>query len=162
MGAGDQQARKQTGLERFRERMAAQGLEIDVREMGDSTHTAEEAARAVGCDVAQIVKSLVFEADGAPLLVLTSGPVRVDTELVGAAIGAVVGKADARAVKQVTGYSIGGVPPLAHDTAVRTLMDETLLSQPELWAAAGSATAVFRIAPAELALLTGAEVLRVG
>lgn len=150
-----------TGAERFAERMRASGHPIEAREMDASTHTAEDAARAVGCPVAAIVKSLVFEADGAPLLVLVSGTNRVDTAALGERIGAVVGKADARRVKEVTGYSIGGVPPTGHDSPVRTVMDETLLELPEVWAAAGSASAVFAISPAELVRITGAEVLPV-
>ena len=102
-----------------------------MREFDESTHTAAEAAAAIGCDVAAIVKSLLFEADGAPLLVLASGPNRVDTAALGARLGATIGKADAAAVKQATGYSIGAVPPLGHLTPLRTVFDETLLELPD-------------------------------
>jgi prolyl-tRNA editing enzyme YbaK/EbsC (Cys-tRNA(Pro) deacylase) len=151
----------QAAIERFLESVAVLGLAPEVRQFDESTHTAAEAAAAIGCDVAAIVKSLLFEADGAPLLVLASGPNRVDTAALGALIGAAIGKADAVAVKRATGYSIGAVPPLGHLSPLRTVFDETLLSLPMVWAAAGSATAVFAIEPAELARLTNAEVLPV-
>jgi prolyl-tRNA editing enzyme YbaK/EbsC (Cys-tRNA(Pro) deacylase) len=150
------------GIDRFLAAVAPLGLTPEVREFPESTHTAAEAAAAIGCSVEAIVKSLVFEADGAPLLVLTSGPNRVDTVALGARLGVEIGKADAAAVKQATGYSIGGVPPLGHLTPLRTVMDETLLALPVVWAAAGSVTAVFAIEPTELARLSGAEVLPVG
>ena len=92
---------------------------------------------------------------------LASGPNRVDTAALGAKLGAGIGKADAGAVKQATGYSIGAVPPFGHVAPLRTVFDETLLELPVVWAAAGSPTAVFAIAPDELARLTGAEVLRI-
>jgi prolyl-tRNA editing enzyme YbaK/EbsC (Cys-tRNA(Pro) deacylase) len=150
------------GVQRFLAAVAPLGLEPEVREFAESTHTAAEAAAAIGCDVAAIVKSLVFEAHGAPLLVLASGPNRVNTAALGARLGAVVGKADANAVKAASGYSIGGVPPIGLLQPMRTVFDETLLSLPIVWAAAGSARAVFAIAPAELVRLSGAEVLPIG
>lgn len=150
-----------SGVDRFREAVARLGLDPQVREFDESTHTAVEAAAAIGCDVAAIVKSLVFAADGAPLLVLVSGPNRVDTVALGARLGATIGKADAAFVKSATGYSIGGVPPLGLAAPVRTVMDETLLALDVVWAAAGTATSVFPIAPAELARLAGAEIMPV-
>ena len=147
------------GVARFLAAVAPLGLHPEIREFDESTHTAAVAAAAIGCDVAAIVKSLVFQADGAPLLVLASGPNRVDTAALGARIGAVIGKADADAVKSASGYSIGGVPPLGLVTPMRTVFDETLLALPLVWAAAGSATAVFAIEPDELVRLSGAEVL---
>jgi prolyl-tRNA editing enzyme YbaK/EbsC (Cys-tRNA(Pro) deacylase) len=152
----------QPAVERFLAAIAPLGLHPEVREFDESTHTAAEAAAAIGCDVAAIVKSLLFEAGGAPLLVLASGPNRVDTGALGERLGAPIGKADAAAVKRATGYSIGAVPPVGHPTALRTVFDETLLELPVVWAAAGSATAVFAIEPAELARLSGAEILPIG
>lgn len=152
----------QPAVERFLGSVALLGLQPEVREFDESTHTAAEAAAAIGCEVAAIVKSLLFEADGAPLLVLASGPNRVDTAALGARLGAEIGKADAAAVKQATGYSIGAVPPLGHLMPLRTVFDETLLELPVVWAAAGSATAVFAVSPAELARLTNAEILGIG
>lgn len=145
----------------FQARLAERGIAIEPREMDDSTHTAQQAADALGCSVAAIVKSLLFEADGEPLLVLASGPNRVDTALLGLLLGTPVTMADAKRVKIVTGSSIGGVPPLGHPTELPTVMDETLLELPVVWAAAASATSVFSIEPQRLADLTGATVARV-
>lgn len=150
------------GVPRFLAAVEPLGLHPELREFDASTHTAAQAAAAIGCEVAAIVKSLVFEADGLPLLVLASGPNRVDTVSLGARLGVVIGKAGADAVKAASGYSIGGVPPLGLLTPMRTVCDETLMGLPMVWAAAGSATAVFSIQPAELVRLSGAEVLSIG
>ena len=150
------------GVHRFLAAVASLGLSPEVREFDESTHTAAEAAAAIGCAVEAIVKSLVFDADGEPLLVLASGPNRVDTAALGARLGMVIGKADANRVKAASGYSIGGVPPLGLRAPMRTVCDETLLALPIVWAAAGSATAVFAIEPAELVRLSGATVLPIG
>jgi prolyl-tRNA editing enzyme YbaK/EbsC (Cys-tRNA(Pro) deacylase) len=145
----------------FLSRMAAIGVDVEVRQMDDTTHTAVEAATALGTTVAAIVKSLLFMAGGEPLLVLASGPNRVDTRLLAAIVGGEVSMADAKSVKAVTGYSIGGVPPIGHPEALRTIIDEDLLVLPLVWAAAGSASAVFGIEPHRLAELSGATVARV-
>jgi prolyl-tRNA editing enzyme YbaK/EbsC (Cys-tRNA(Pro) deacylase) len=145
----------------FQARLAERGIAVEPREMDESTHTAQQAADALGCSVAAIVKSLLFFAGDEPVLVLASGPNRVDTALLEAILAAPVVIADAKAVKKVTGSSIGGVPPLGHPTALRTVMDETLLDLPVVWAAAASATSVFSIEPLRLAELTGATVARV-
>ena len=146
---------------RFRTAMDMRGERFDITTMDQSTHTAAEAATAVGCDVGAIVKSLVFLADGEPILVLVSGPNRVNTDNVGRLLGAEISKADASRVKSATGYSIGGVPPFGHPTPVRTIIDQDLLELSELWAAAGSAVAVFPVTPERLVELSGGEVLRV-
>ena len=148
-----------TGVARFLERTA--GLDLEVREMSETTHTAAEAAKAVGAPVEAIVKSLVFALDGEPLLILVSGPNRVDTALVGEYVNGVLNKADAQMVKEASGYSIGGVPPFGHSTSLRCLMDEDLLALEMVWAAAGSARAVFPISPWRLAELSSAEIVRV-
>jgi len=147
------------GVARFLERTA--GLALDIRVMSETTHTAAEAAAAVGAPVEAIVKSLVFALDGEPLLILVSGPNRVDTALVGEYVNGVLEKADAQMVKDASGYSIGGVPPFGHSTSLRCLMDEDLLTLETVWAAAGSARAVFPITPQRLAELSSAEILRV-
>lgn len=147
--------------ERFAARLAERGIVVEPREMDDSTHTAAQAAAALGCGVEAIVKSLLFLHGDEPVLVLASGPNRVDTTLVGEILGGEVTMADARRVKQETGSSIGGVPPLGHPEPLRTIMDETLLALPVVWAAAASATSVFPIEPARLAELTSATVARV-
>jgi prolyl-tRNA editing enzyme YbaK/EbsC (Cys-tRNA(Pro) deacylase) len=143
-------------------RLADLGITIDAREMAASTHTAQQAADAIGCPVEAIVKSLLFRAGDGHVLVLASGPRRVDTELVGALVGAPVSMASADEVKRVTGFSIGAVPPLAHATTLPTIVDETLLALDEVWAAAGSAQSVFPIDPVRLVELTDATVARIG
>lgn len=147
------------GVSRFLER--TEGLGLQVREMSDTTHTAVDAAAAVGAPVEAIVKSLVFSVSGEPVLILVSGPNRVDTERVGELLGSPLEKADAQMVKDASGYSIGGVPPFGHSTQMRCLMDEDLMSLEEVWAAAGSARAVFPITPERLKELAQAELVRV-
>ena len=150
------------GLARF---LAAARLlgagDLDVRVMDDSTHTAAEAAAAVGAPVEAIVKSLVLIAGDAPLLGLISGPNRVDAEVLSAELGVPVRMAKAREAKDASGYSIGGVPPFGHVPAMSTVLDESLMALDVVWAAAGSARAVFPIPPARLVELTGARVVRV-
>ncbi|HEU4849301.1 MAG TPA: YbaK/EbsC family protein [Terrimesophilobacter sp.] len=150
--------KKPTGVEKFIAAANDLGFPVVVRTMDQSTHTATEAAAAVGCEVGAIVKSLLFLADGAPLLVLASGPNRVDTEILGRLLGARVAMSDARGVKAATGYSIGGVPPFGHPEPLRTVIDADLLRYEVVWAAAGSATAVFSIEPDTLIELTAGEV----
>ncbi len=150
--------------ERFRRTLLDLGEEGAVRETPDRAHTAAEAAAALGVPVETIVKSLVFTitapgSEPAPLLVLASGSNRVDVSRIGSHLGGTVGKADAATVKDATGYSIGGVPPLGHPRLLRTLIDESLLRYDVLWAAAGTANAVFPIAPERLVALTGGEVV---
>lgn len=147
--------------ERYAARVAELGLTIEPREMDDSTHTAEQAAAALGCAVEAIVKSLLFLGDSGPVLVLASGPNRVDTALVAEVVGEPVSMADAKTVKTVTGSSIGGVPPVGHPEPIRTVMDETLLALPEVWAAAASQNSVFGIPPQRLAEVTKATIARV-
>jgi Cys-tRNA(Pro) deacylase len=138
---------------------AAAGLEITVVEYPDGTRTAEEAATAVGCDVAQIVKSLIFDADGQIVLALTSGANRVDTRALAAIVGVDrLGRADADQVREHTGYPIGGVPPFGHHRDVPSWIDEDLLGHDRVWAAAGTPRHVFAIAPGDLVRLTGATV----
>jgi len=133
-----------------------------VVELPDSTRTAAEAAAAVGCEVGQIVKSLVFRAaSGRAVLVVASGAHRVDERRVAAELGEGIGRADAELVRAETGFAIGGVPPIGHAKALATLVDEALLAHAEIWAAAGHPNAVFRCTPAELVAMTGGRVARV-
>lgn len=139
----------------FQELLKARGLDLQVVELPDSTRTADDAAAAVGCQKAQIVKSLVFrDEDDAPVLVLASGPNRVDEELVAAGHGRPIHKADAAFVRAATGYSIGGVPPIGHARPLPTYVDEDLLGYDQVWAAAGTPNAVFAI-PAPLTDVLG-------
>jgi prolyl-tRNA editing enzyme YbaK/EbsC (Cys-tRNA(Pro) deacylase) len=148
-----------SGVDRFLEAAAARGLDVDVRTFPQGTRTAQDAAAAIGCDVAQIVKSLVFVADGRPLLVLTSGANRVDERALAAAVGAdALRKATAEEVREATGYAIGGTPPFGHRQPLRVICDRHLTEQEEVWAAAGSSSSVFPLPPASLLEVTGAEV----
>jgi prolyl-tRNA editing enzyme YbaK/EbsC (Cys-tRNA(Pro) deacylase) len=145
--------------DRFREAAARAGLDVDTRRFPEGTRTAEDAARAIGCDVAQIVKSLVFLADGDPVLALTSGRNRVDVERIsGLCGGAQVRKANADEVRAATGYAIGGTPPFGHDRALRCFVDEDLMGFDLVWAAAGTPDGVFPLTPADLVRASGGSV----
>lgn len=135
------------------------GLDVHVREFPEGTRTAEDAARAIGCEVGQIVKSLVFIAGNVPVMVLTSGRNRVDVVKVGALTGtAIVRKAGAEEVRAATGYAIGGTPPFGHARPLQVLIDEDLLAYDVVWAAAGTHNHVFPINPHDLANATGGRV----
>jgi len=135
------------------------GLEIAVERFPEGTRTAEDAARAVGCEVAQIVKSLVFIADDRPVLALVSGANRVDLGRLAAALDvAAVRRASADEARAATGFAIGGVPPFGHAMAVSVVMDADLHDHEVVWAAAGLPDAVFAIDPASLARVSGARV----
>lgn len=141
-----------------------QGFSFRVKELPASTRTAREAAEAVGCTVGQIAKSLVFRGQrtGAPLLVIASGANRVNEARLAELAGEPVAMADADFVRQYTGFSIGGVPPVAHTNPIRTWIDEDLLQYETIWAAAGTPHAVFELAPSDLEKMTAGEVARVG
>ncbi|HYH27276.1 MAG TPA: YbaK/EbsC family protein [Actinomycetota bacterium] len=144
--------------ERFRAEAEARGLSLQVREFPDGTRTAADAAAAVGCVIGQIVKSLVFVADGEPFLALTSGPNRADASKLAKILGARdIRKADAEEARAATGYSIGGTPPFGHPRKLRVLVDRDLLGFEVVWAAAGTPTTVFPIPPADLLRVTGGE-----
>jgi prolyl-tRNA editing enzyme YbaK/EbsC (Cys-tRNA(Pro) deacylase) len=146
-------------VSRFEEAARAIGLELDVRRFPEGTKTAPDAARAVGCEVGQIVKSLVFVADGEPLLALTSGDNRADVGRLAALVGAgEVRRASPEEAREATGFAIGGTPPFGFPRLVRVLMDEDLLRYPEVWAAAGTPDSVFRIGPEALRGAAGATV----
>ena len=145
-------------IERVRERLREQGIETQPVEFAESTRTSADAAAAIGTTVAQIAKSLVFMADGQPVLVIACGANRVDTKKLGALLDARITRADADTVRQATGFPIGGVPPVAHATPLRTLIDEDLLAYPSIWAAAGTPNAVFETTPADLVKMTSGQV----
>ncbi|MFD9500378.1 YbaK/EbsC family protein [Streptomyces sp. NPDC060035] len=133
---------------RFAEALRELGLDVEVRRFPDATRTAVEAAAAIGCELSQIVKSLIFEADGAPVLVLMDGSSRVDVERVRSELGAAkVERAGADLVRESTGYAIGGVPPFGHVTKTRVLADRGLLDHAVVWAAAGTPHTVFPLDP---------------
>jgi prolyl-tRNA editing enzyme YbaK/EbsC (Cys-tRNA(Pro) deacylase) len=143
---------------RVQEALRAGGHSGEVVELAESTRTAVEAAAACGVHVGQIVKSLVFLADGEPILVLASGVNQVDEERLAGVTGRPIRRADAAAVRAATGFAIGGVPPVGHSRPLPVLIDRDLLGYPELIAAAGTPRAVFRLTPQELCRMTGGRV----
>jgi prolyl-tRNA editing enzyme YbaK/EbsC (Cys-tRNA(Pro) deacylase) len=148
-------------IQRVQEALRAVGLGHEVLDLGLSARTAADAARAVGCRVDQIAKSLVFRLrdSGRPLLVVTSGANRVDEGKVGALVGEPLERADADFVRAQTGFAIGGVAPIGHSRPVLTLIDEHLLRFEEIWAAAGHPNTVFRLTPEDLVTMTGGRVV---
>ena len=150
--------------QRVQEALAAPGLPCQVVELPASTRTAQEAAQAIGCSVAQIVKSLIFRGSrtGKPILVLASGVNRVDEKKLGELAGEPVGKADADFVRQQTGFAIGGVPPVGHAAPIETYIDADLLQHEEIWAAAGTPRAVFRLKPQDLPKMSQGSLASIG
>jgi Cys-tRNA(Pro) deacylase len=145
--------------ERFVEATRVLGHDVEIRTFPEGTKTAQDAANAIGCELAQIVKSLVFLADERPVLALTSGVNRVDTSKLAILTGAErVRRANAEEVRAATGYPIGGTPPLGHPTAIPTFVDEALMAFDDVWAGAGTPDAVFRITPTDLVRLSGGTV----
>jgi prolyl-tRNA editing enzyme YbaK/EbsC (Cys-tRNA(Pro) deacylase) len=144
-------------VDRFVRAARAVGLEPDVRPFPEGTRTAQDAAAAIGCDVAQIVKSLVFRADDEPVLAFTSGANRVDTEKLARLAGVRrVRRATPEEAREATGFAVGGTPPLGHPERLRTWIDPGLLVFETIWAAAGTPDAVFPLQPRELVACTGA------
>jgi prolyl-tRNA editing enzyme YbaK/EbsC (Cys-tRNA(Pro) deacylase) len=146
-------------VRRFEAWLAEADAGLAVKEFPAGTRTATDAARAVGCEVGQIVKSLVFVAGGNPVVALVSGANRVDEKRLGAVAGDPVVKADAETARSATGYSIGGVPPFGHATEVPVFMDRDLLGYDVVWAAAGRPDSVFEIEPDRLRALSSATVV---
>jgi prolyl-tRNA editing enzyme YbaK/EbsC (Cys-tRNA(Pro) deacylase) len=141
--------------------LESKALETQVVELPESTRTAAEAARAVGCEVAHIAKSLVFQAaeTGRSILVIASGSNRVDEGEIARLISEPIEKASPEFVREKTGYAIGGVPPVAHDHEPVVFIDRDLLAYSTIWAAAGTPRTVFRIRPKELVEVTGGRVI---
>jgi len=139
------------------------GLTLEVVELPGSTRTAVEAAQAVGCQVGQIVKSLVFKGKQSerPILVIASGANRVDEKRLEKLIGEPLGKAEAEFVHQHTGFAIGGIPPLGHTEPLMTFIDKDLLNFEVVWAAAGTPHAVFQLDPVDLPRMTGGQVVEI-
>ncbi len=137
------------------------GLNIDIMEFTETTRTAEDAARAIGCTVAQIVKSLLFVVNGQPTMALVSGPNRLSEKKLAALCGVgrkKVKRADADIVREATGFAIGGVPPFGHATKLPVYVDQDFWQFEVIWAAAGTPNAVFAITPDDLAHVTGGTV----
>ena len=150
-------------VRRVEQALASAGVEARIVELPHSARTAKDAAAAIGCRVEQIAKSLVFRlaGSGEPVLVVASGPNRVDEKLVSSYLDGEIVKADADFVRATTGYVIGGVPPLGHVTTLRTLIDRDLAQHDVIWAAAGTPQAVFSADPRQLIPAIGGQVVAV-
>jgi Cys-tRNA(Pro) deacylase len=144
-------------MTRFERWLREHGLELEVRVYPSGVRTAQDAARSIGVEVGQIVKSLVFRVGDRPTLVLMSGENRLDPQRLESLAGDRVERADPEMVREVTGYAIGGVPPFGHQRQLPTYMDRHLLDYEVVWAAAGRPDAAFAIEPLRLAELTGAR-----
>jgi prolyl-tRNA editing enzyme YbaK/EbsC (Cys-tRNA(Pro) deacylase) len=141
---------------RVQEYLTEKGFSFEVRELPGSTRTAQEAADSIGCDVAQIAKSLVFreKETNLPVLVIASGSNRVDLAKIESGTGLKLGKADANFVREHVGFAIGGIPPVGHIEPLETILDPDLMKYDVIWAAAGTPFAVFQLKPADLGPLT--------
>lgn len=139
------------------------GYNYSVIEHAESTRTAEEAAQRAGCELGQIVKSLIFrgKTSGKPILVLTSGANRVDEKRISEYAGESIGRADADFVRSVTGFAIGGIPPIGHLQKMQTWLDEDFLQYSTIWAAAGTPNAIFELKTEDLQKMTEGKVVKV-
>lgn len=148
-----------SAAERFGEAARAAGLTLEIRRFAQGTKTAADAARAVGCEIGQIVKSLVFVADGRAFLALTSGSNRADPDRLARLLAVEeVRRASPEEAREATGYAIGGTPPFGHSRRLRVLVDRDLLTYEAVWAAAGTPDSVFPISPPDLLHATEGEV----
>ena len=146
-------------IERFIEAARELGIEPAIQRFPEGTKTAADAARAIGCDVAQIVKSLVFVADDRAVIAFTSGANRVDAPRLAEVAGAThARRATPEEARAATGFAVGGTPPFGHPAPVRSFLDPALLVFQEVWAAAGTPDSVFPLTPAELQRATAAEI----
>ena len=151
------------GARKVQAALSTYGADFNVVELPASTRTAQEAAQTIGCEVSQIVKSLVFctKQSNEPILILASGSNRVNEKKIGKLAATPIKKADADFVKEKTGFAIGGVSPIGHKAPIRTYIDEDLLQCKELWAAAGTPNAVFSLSSSDLEKMTGGEVISI-
>ncbi len=143
--------------------LSKKGIKFKVVELSSSTRTAQQAADTIGCQVAQIVKSLIFRTKetNKPILVLASGINRVNEKTIEKNVGEKITKADAEFTREQTGFAIGGIPPLGHQNSIDTYIDEDLLSYEILWAAAGTPNAVFDLHSADLQTLTNGKIISI-
>jgi prolyl-tRNA editing enzyme YbaK/EbsC (Cys-tRNA(Pro) deacylase) len=149
--------------QKIQDLLKSMGYPNTVIEFAESTRTAQEAADRAGCQLGQITKSLIFRGkqSGKAILVLTSGANRVDEKRIAQHAGEPIGRAEADFVRDITGFSIGGVPPLGHAHRMETYIDEDLLLYESIWAAAGTPNAIFELTPVDLQALTGGKTVRV-
>jgi Cys-tRNA(Pro) deacylase len=156
-------AKLSSSARKVQQALQAYGLSCQVVEMPQSTRTAEDAARAVGCRLGQIVKSLIFQGKQSlrPILVTVSGANRVNEKKLAGLLAEPISMADADFVRENTGFVIGGVPPVGHSRRLKVLIDEDLLQYDEIWAAAGTPRAVFKLTPQQLLQITDGQVVAV-
>jgi len=149
--------------QRVQDLLTARGFPCKVVEFSESTRTSQEAAERAGCTLGQITKSMIFKGKTThkPILVLTSGANRVDERRIGQYAGEPIGRADADFVRGVTGFAIGGVPPLGHVKQMETYVDEDLMQYSTIWAAAGTPNAIFELTPSQLQQMSGGKVAQV-
>jgi prolyl-tRNA editing enzyme YbaK/EbsC (Cys-tRNA(Pro) deacylase) len=149
--------------QKVKDHLTSLGFTCEVIEFLESTRTAQEAADRAGCTLGQITKSLIFKgrSSSKPILVLTSGANRVDEKLISEYAREPIGRADADFVRSVTGFAIGGVPPLGHSQKMETYLDQDLLQFKTIWAAAGTPNAIFELTPDDLQKMTGGKVVKV-
>ena len=149
--------------QKIQDQIKSLGYDYTVIEHAESTRTAQEAADRAGCELGQIVKSLIFKGkeSSKPILVLTSGANHVDEKRISEYAGEAIGRADADFVRAVTGFAIGGVPPFGHLQKMETYIDEDFLQYPSVWAAAGTPNAIFELRTGDLGKMTGGNVVRV-
>jgi prolyl-tRNA editing enzyme YbaK/EbsC (Cys-tRNA(Pro) deacylase) len=152
-----------SSAQKIQDQLKSLGYDYLVVEHAESTRTAQEAADRAGCELGQIVKSLIFKGkqSGKPILVLTSGANRVDEKRISEYAGEPIGRADADFVRAVTGFAIGGVPPVGHLQSMETYLDEDFLQYPTIWAAAGTPNAIFELKTEDLQKMTGGNIVRV-
>jgi prolyl-tRNA editing enzyme YbaK/EbsC (Cys-tRNA(Pro) deacylase) len=150
-------------VEKVQEKLTSYGITTKIVEFSASTRTAQEAADAIGCTVAQIVKSLIFctQQTNQPVLVLTSGINRVNEKVIEQLVGEKIKKADADFTRAVTGFAIGGIPPVGHAQKITAFIDEDLLQYEQVWAAAGTPHTVFSLPSSDLARITDGTVARI-
>jgi Cys-tRNA(Pro) deacylase len=152
-----------TSAQKIQDQLKSLGYDYTVIEHAESTRTAQEAAERAGCELGQIVKSLIFKGKetGKPILVLTSGANRVDEKRISEYAGEAIGRADADFVRTVTGFAIGGVPPIGHAQRMETYLDEDFLQYETIWAAAGTPNAIFELSTEDLQKMTDGRVVTV-
>jgi prolyl-tRNA editing enzyme YbaK/EbsC (Cys-tRNA(Pro) deacylase) len=152
-----------SSAQKIQDQLKARGYDYTVIEHTESTRTAQEAADRAGCELGQIVKSLIFQGrdSGKPILVLTSGANRVDEKRISEYAGEPIRRADADFVRAVTGFAIGGIPPVGHFQTLETYIDEDFLQYPTIWAAAGTPNAIFELQTGDLQKMTNGCVVRV-
>ena len=152
-----------SSAQKIQDQLKSLGFDYIVIEHAESTRTAQEAADRAGCELGQIVKSLIFKGkdSGQPILVLTSGANRVDEKRISEYAGETIGRADADFARAATGFAIGGIPPIGHSQKIETYLDEDFLQYETVWAAAGTPNAIFELKTSDLQKLTNAKIVRV-